>query len=151
MSAYTIIEATPAHLLALRDRLRAEDRAEITCAGWTPRRALWRSYRGSVIRRTVLIDGMVAAIGGCGGSVLAGVGNPWLLTAPEFERLPVAMVREGRAEIAKMLGLFPRLENMVAAEYRRACRFLEVLGFVLEAPVPVGPSAARFRRFWMER
>jgi hypothetical protein len=151
VTAYQIIEATPAHVLALRDRLRADDREEITCVGGTPARALWRSYRGSVIRRTFMVDGEIAAIGGCGGSVLAGIGQPWLLTAPEVERVPVAMVREGRAEIRKMLELFPRLENIVAAKYGRACKWLGLLGFELGAPFAVGPQRAMFRQFWMER
>lgn len=148
---YQIIEATPAHVLGLRDRLRAGDVEEVTCIGSSPSRALWRSYRASVIRRTMIVDGTVAAVGGCGGSVLVGVGQPWLLTAPEVESLPVSFVREGRAEIGKFLELFPKLENIVLAKYSRACRFLQVLGFQLDEAVATGPHGALFRRFWMER
>lgn len=151
MTSYEIIEATPAHIMALKERLRDDDRAELQCAGTTAAKALWRSYRASIVRRTVIVDEVVAAVGGCGGSVLAGIGEPWLLTAPEIERIPVSFVKEGRAEVAKLLGLFPRLENIVVARYARACRFLTVLGFQLDEARPMGPQGAMFRRFWMER
>lgn len=151
MTRYEIMEATPAHVMALKERLRDDDRDELQCAGQTSAKALWRSYRASIVRRTVMVDGIVAAVGGCGGSVLAGVGQPWLLTAPQIERIPVSFVREGRDEVQRLLGLFPRLENIVLERYGRACRFLTVLGFQLDEARPMGPRGAMFRRFWMER
>lgn len=146
-----ITECRPAHLRAIRDRLRAEDAREVACTGVTAAAALWTSYRASVLRRAVIVDGAVAAVWGCGGSAMGHLGQPWLLTAPEIERIPVTLVREGRREVAAMTAIYPRLENYVAAEYARACRFLELLGFELDAAVPIGLNGALFRRFWMDR
>lgn len=146
-----LTECRPAHLRAIRDRLRTDDAREVACTGMTAGAALWSSYRASILLRAAIVDGVVAAVWGCGGSAMGHKGNPWLLTAPEIERVPVAMVREGRREVAAMAAIFPRLENFVAADYSRACRFLELLGFELDAAVPIGLNGALFRRFWMER
>lgn len=147
---YRIVEAEPAHLRAIRNRLRTDDLLEITALCQTSPQALWRSYSASTFRRAAIVDGEVAAVWGCAGSSLGLIGVPWLLTAPEVERIPVAMVREARAEVGKMLGLYGFLENIVAARYVRACKFLEVVGFRLDDPMPVA-SGVMFRRFWMER
>lgn len=130
--------------------MRAGDRAEATVLGKDPRRALRQSFRAALICRTVEVDGEVAAIGGLGGDILSDAGTLWLLTTDLIERVPVSFVREARRQVAEMQGLRPRLEGYVAADYRGALRLLEVLGFTLDAPVPIGPARALFRRFWME-
>ena len=145
--SFTITTALPLHLSALRSRLRTGDRMELTCMGLTPARALWLSYRASLVRRVALIDGQPIAAWGCAGVALGGVGEPWLLTAPEVERSPVRMVRAARGEVDLMLEIYPTLRNYVAAEYRQACRFLEVLGFQLGEPFALGPKRALFRHF----
>jgi hypothetical protein len=145
----TLTDCRPEHLRAIR--LRAEDEYEVNCLGMTAAEALWRSYRGSVLRRAATLDGRVAAVWGVGGSSLGLWGEPWLLTAAEVERVPVTMVRVARQELHAATEIFPLLQNYVAAEYRRAVRFVELLGFALDAPVPMGPSGIPFRRFWMER
>lgn len=142
-----IMEATAAHVRELAPRLRAEDALEITSMGERPLSCLWHSWRGSPLRRTVTVDGTVAAMWGVHGALTGGIGIPWLLTAPEIERVPVAMVRHGRREAAAMLDLYPTLENYVMASYGRAVRFLGVLGFTLGETIPI--RGVPFRRFTM--
>lgn len=146
-----IVPTIPAHLDYLRDNLRVGDRHEITCLGITPAEALRASYAGSIFSRTGILDGRVAAVWGCGGSPLGGVGEPWLLTTPEVERIPVRFVKIAQAESREMLRLFPVLANYVAAEYRQACRMLECIGYRLGEPVAIGPKLALFHEFRMER
>lgn len=146
-----IVDTNRYHLLALRGRLRAGDCLEIAATGASQARAIWRSYRASVVSRTGIVDGKVAAVWGCAGPVLGGVGEPWLLTAPEVERVPLRFVRQGREELARMLSLYPVLQNYVAADYKQACRFLEVLGFTLGEPIACGPHMALFRQFTARR
>jgi len=43
------------------------------------------------------------------------------------------------------------LSNYVDASYRQACKLLEVIGFRLSDPVPIGPQRALFHEFRMER
>ncbi len=148
---YRIVDMKPAHLLEIRNRLRSGDAMEITCLGLGISRALWRSYRSSLISRTAYVDGEIAAVWGCGGSALGGIGEPWLLTSPAIEKIPVSFVREARQEVNAMLGIFPVLQNYVAANYRQACRFLECVGFDLGEAFPAGPARAPFRQFRKER
>jgi hypothetical protein len=150
MTRYTIVESTPEHVRLLRGRLRQGDMAELLCMGISAPKALWRSYKESVVRKSVYVDGQLAAMWGCSGSVLGGVGCPWLLTAPEIELIPIAFVKEARAEAQSMLALFPLLENYVVANYVKACRFLEVVGFSLDEPI-IAKNGTPFLRFWMEK
>lgn len=132
----------------LAPRLREADALEMTALGEDPAECLRHSWAGSPIRRAVEVDGKVAALWGVYGDLFGGVGIPWFLTAPEIERIPVTMVRQGRAEVSDMLGLYPRLENYVAASYRGAVRFVELLGFTVDAEIAI--RGTPFRRFWMK-
>ncbi len=86
------------------------------------------------------------------GPMLSDTGQPWLLTSPAIERVKVSFLRIAREELAAMLAVRRRLENYVAADYGRAIRLLEALGFTVEAPKPMGlKSGALFRKFWIER
>lgn len=144
-----ILPATAAHAEYLREQLRAGERHEIACLGSTPTEALAASLAGSIFARVAILDGRVAAMWGVGGSPLGGIGEPWLLTTVDVERVPIKMVRTARDEAGQMLGLFPTLVNYVTAEYRQACRFLEVVGFRLGPAFPF--SGAQWREFRMER
>jgi hypothetical protein len=150
-SRIRIVPAELAHVYALAANMRQDDQREATELGSDPRRALRACFRGSLIRRTAFVDDAIAAMWGLAGVALADIGNPWLATTAAIERVPVSFVRQAKAELAAMLSLYPILENYVAADYVRAVRFLEVLGFALDAPAALGPRRAAFRRFRIER
>ena len=145
-----IVPACPAHLKELQERLRENDRLEIERAGSTVPAALMQSWRESLMTKAALVDGAVAGVWGVGGSPLSGVGQPWLLTTPVFARAGIAMVKCGIRESRDWLRIFDRLESYVDATYGQACRYLETIGFALDAPRAL-PNGAKFRRFWMER
>lgn len=145
-----MIEITPTeprHVLKLRDNLREEDFCEIVAFGLPVRKALWRSYKASIICRTALVDGVVAGIWGVTGTVLGHTGRPWLLTSPVCNQFPLQFALLHRQEINEMLSIFPRLENYVEASYQKSIRLLELTGFTLHNPEPYGYSGALFRRF----
>lgn len=135
----------------IADNLRREDEAEITGFGLTPREALRTSYRNAILRRTAFVDGEIAAMWGLGGAMLSDAGSPWLMTTPAVEKMPVTFLKVGRAQLDEMLLQRAFLFNFVQASYSRACRFLEVLGFVLDPAAPMGPHNVPFRRFWIEK
>ena len=152
--ACEVIECLPAHLTGLAAMLRPDDLAEVTATGLSARSALWRSYRASHIRRTFIVDGTLAAVGGCSGSLLSPVGCPWMLTSPMVERVPLSFVKEARREMDRMLEVHPVLANFVAARYTRAIRLLELLGFRIgdeSEGMRVGPGAELFLKFEMVR
>lgn len=151
MHSCVIVPARPEHVAILAVNLRGGDCLEILSCGISAKRAIWRSYRTSVIVSTGYIDGELAAMFGCGGSMLGAVGTPWLLTTPAVERAPLLFVRNVRAEVGKMLELFPRLTGYVADAYPQAVGMLRMVGFTVGEPVPLGPNRAAFREYTMER
>ncbi len=146
---YLIRDAEIADVYALARNLRDGDRLEVASLGVTPAMGLRKSFRNAVVRRTAIIDGEIAAMWGVGGSAVGNTGYPWLMTAPAVERIPVLFLRVARSELGRMRRRFHRLEGLVAAEYTMACRFLEVLGFMLGPVTEIGPRSAKFRTFMM--
>ena len=137
---YQIEPATVRHVYDLAANLRLADESEILGSGNGVKRSLWRAYRNSVLCKSAVIDGEVAAMWGLclnmrpGLSLLSDLGVPWLHTTAAGERLPVSFVKVAKAELAAMKALRPRLENHVAASYAQAIKFLRLIGFTVEAP-----------------
>jgi hypothetical protein len=83
---------------------------------------------------------------GMGGNGLSDLGHPWLLTGDAIERLsPRLFLGIGRWAVDEMLRRRSRLEGYVAADYRKACRLVEALGFDIDPAVPV--RGGMFHRF----
>jgi hypothetical protein len=152
MSGVTIIPATAVHVRALGHSMREADEREITCLGLVAHRVLFRSYRYSIIRKTAIVDGEVAAMFGASGVLFGRVGQPWFLTGPASEKVdPIEFARLYRKEVRQMLHLFPILENWVDASYDKAVRLLTIAGFEMGEPKPFGPNNALFRKYRMSR
>jgi hypothetical protein len=139
------VEAKLAHIRQLVPALRPEDRAEIEAQGETPRHLLFRLWRWSSIRRTVFVDGDIAAMWGCGGGLLARTGSAWLYTTAAAERVPIGFLKTARSGIREARQRFPVLISDVDARYERSIRFMTMLGFHVGAPFEL-PSGALFRR-----
>lgn len=148
------VEITPSEVgdvYKLAANLRELDRMEMTGLDLDPATVIRTSYRSAMLRRTAWVDGEIAAMWGLGGVMLSDEGSPWLLTTPTVTRVPVTFVKVAQRELREMLRLRNHLSNVVLASYREACRLLEVLGFTLDAPEPLGARAIPYRRFWMSR
>jgi hypothetical protein len=149
-----MIELKPArefHVRAVAKHLRIGDRLELERLGASPVAIAVGSWRLALFSSVALFDGKPVAVWGVGGSLLSDVGRPWLLTAEDCERGPLAFALVYRREVRRMLGFFPRLESFVDASYEGAVRLLEIVGFTLGPAEPLGPAGAPFRRFWMVR
>lgn len=147
-----IVPAIDAHVRELSKCLREEDAAEITCFDKEPHKMLWRGFKNSILKRTAIVDGKVAAMWGVGGVPMTETGTPWLMTSYACERIsPLRFVRIYQEEVKRMLQAFPCLVNFVSANYTKSVRLLENVGFVLEEPVPLGPHNTLFRKFTMKR
>lgn len=148
MVNYRIAEAQFSDIGKLCGSLRYDDWSEITCFGIRPFVAIRQSFKTSHLRRSVFVEDELAAMWGLSGVMLGDLGEPWLLTSPAIEKIPVSFVKEGRREIAQMLTLYRRLEGLTTQSYSRAHRFLEVLGFTLTEPFLV--KNILVRKYWME-
>ncbi len=145
----TIVPTEPWHIGELKKNLRPEDAQEILRFGVSVQHALWYSYKHSLIRKTALIDGVVAAVWGVHGTFLGKTGVVWLLTSPDVKKIsPLKFARIYQQEVLEMLTKFQKLENYVDSAYDSATRLLEIIGFELEEPEKIGTGM--FRRFKME-
>lgn len=146
-----IVPAELRHAEALVADLRPMDAAECWTLGVEPLHGLRESTRHSLVAWTALEAGQPIAMWGVTAAEMMGrVGCPWLLGGERLTAHRRQFVMESRARLAPMRALFPRMENHVLADYRAAVRWLEWLGFTLDAPEPRGPFGALWRRFWME-
>ncbi len=148
----TIVDSTPEHVGALKSNLRAEDANEILRFGVTIQQALWRSYRDSIIRKSIFVDGKIAAMYGCSGVLLGNTGVIWLLTTNEVNKVsPLRFARIYQEQVQKTLKIFPTLFNYVDASYRGAIRLLENTGFIVYDAEKLGDNGALFRRFEIQK
>lgn len=148
MVKYEIIESEFWHIGELCGSLRYDDLHEITCFGLRPFKVVKQCFKTSHLRRSVFVENKLAAMWGLSGVMLGRIGEPWLLTSKEIEKIPVSFVKEGRVEIAEMLTMCERLEGITTESYPRAHRFLRALGFQLSEPLVV--KNVPVRRYWME-
>lgn len=145
-----IVESTPEHVRALAAELRPADRNEIEIYGFPTNKALWRSYKNSILRKTAFVEGKIAAMWGCGGTPMGEIGQPWLMTTDAVHQVsPLFFARVYQREVLKMLKLFPKLVNYVDAGYTSAVRLLDIIGFKLGEPEPLGKGGL-FRKFELE-
>ena len=131
--------------------MRERDRDEAIAAGADPRVAMRAQFKAGILRKTYFVDGVLVAMSGLCGTLLADTGFPYLVTAKGIERFPISFVKEARRAVDHMLMLRSHLEGYVLADYTGAVRLLEILGFQLGEPEPVKPSGALFRKFSKER
>lgn len=152
MREAAIIPATVAHARAIAARIRPEDAAETAALGLESIAATVESFERSLRSWTLVQAGQPIAIWGVGAeSILDDVGMPWMITAHEIHQNRVRLARISRAAVARMLRIFPRLENWVDARYTVCVRYLGWIGFTVHPAEPYGPLGMPFRRFEMTR
>lgn len=149
MQKIKIIPATLSHVQEIARTMNAEDRLEIESIGLKAHRVLWRSWNSSIIRKTGLLDGEVAACWGCAGSLMGIVGTPWFITAKKAREVdPVIFAKLYRREVREMLKIFAVLENYVDSSYIGAVKMLKLTGFHLDEPIEVGKMKRLYQRYW---
>lgn len=147
-----IVNTCPEHISALKKNLRVEDANEIMRFGISIKHALWYSYKQSIVRKTALINGSVAACWGVSGVFMGNVGRPWLMTTPEVNKVSaLKFARVYQQEVYDMLNLFPKLENYVDAEYSSAIRLLDIVGFEIDVGRKISSYGNAYRKFWIEK
>jgi hypothetical protein len=151
--ARVIVPATLDHVYWIGPNMRQADVDEIAASvGYGPVRGTLDSFERSAIAWTGLVDEEPVCIFGVSPvDILAGVGCPWLLGTEQVVRYAVTFLRLNKGYVARMLSMFPHLENFVDARNAHSIRWLKWLGFQFDpAPVPYGVSKLPFYRFHME-
>lgn len=127
-------------------RLREGDALECEMFGVDGARAIDVGIEASIASECLILDGEPAAVYGLQiDDLMAGTGQPWILTTEVVERHRIAYARAVRAMINRAFAMVDRLENVVDARYTRAIALLEWLGFTVE------PECSGIRRFWKEK
>jgi hypothetical protein len=141
---------TAADIHWVADHLRDADRAECAAVGITDgHHAVGSSVACSALSWCAAVDGEPAFIAGAAplGSMLSGVGAPWLLGTPLAPQHARALMRRYSHYIGQMLNAFPHLLNFVHAENHLSIGWLKRMGFTVHPAVPFGPRGALFHRF----
>lgn len=123
------VETTPLHLRMMSEAMESASAETAVKMGLTPLKALWSSYRQSIICKSAFIDGKLAAIWGVSGSMFGDTGRVWLVLTPETQQYPFRVAFRYRKEINKMLDMFPILEEYVPEGNEKSIRMLELMGF----------------------
>lgn len=154
---YLIRDSVITDVYALAKTLREADLQECLGYGVAPAKGLRRAYYEAFVKRTAVIDGVIAAMWGMRGDARSGnVGTAlghtayaYLLTAPVIEKLPLAFFRETRREVRAMLDTHQRIESECAVSYLSAQRFLGMIGFSFDETIEL--PGGKFIRFHMQR
>lgn len=130
-----MLPATEDDARELAPLLRAEDRAEVLALGVEPVDGLLQSVAAAREAWTWRADGLVICMAGVAPLSLIGrTGVPWLLGSdlvPAHRRI---FMVETRRAVARWLGMFDVLRNVVDARYAAAIRWLRWLGFEVGEP-----------------
>ncbi len=144
-----VVEALPEHVRILGGNLRERDNDIANKAGLSAHRELWRIYKKSIMCKAVLVGGEIVAIWGVHGVFLGKVGKPWFVASPFVEDYPMKLAFRYRSELRNMLKYFTILEDWVSVDDDKTIRLLEILGFKLNNPEPIGK--AMFIKATLER
>lgn len=140
----TIEDTEPLHLREMAVAMQPQSAETALKMGTTPLKALWHSYRQSLICKSVFINGKLSAIFGVSGFIFGEVGRPWLIMTPETQEHPFRVAFLYRKELRKMLDMFPVLEEYVPENNDASIRMLELMGFhVSKNTVIVGDEVFR--------
>jgi len=80
-----------------------------------------------------------------------GVGVPWMVTTNHIDKNPRGFLRASLAILRETMQRHNQLINYVDDRNVQAIRWLEWLGFTMDAPLPYGRHGLPFRKFSITR
>ena len=95
-------------------------------------------------------DGQLLGIGGASPTGQPGVAAPWLLATPALQAYAWSLTRLARRQLSLMLVKYPLLRNVIDQRQQSTLRWLQSLGFSLEAAGCYRPGLPLWR-FEMRR
>ncbi|MER1847225.1 hypothetical protein KC948_10275 [Proteus mirabilis] len=144
-----IIPATHEHIVRLLPHVRQADVDEFYAMSMqTPEQVLrhglsvsTKAYAGIINEEVVTIFGVAS------GSLLTGLGVPWLVGTDLLEQHQKTFLRRCKPILKQMLGQYPTLMNYVDERNHIAKAWLHWLGFQIEEAKPAGLLQLPFHRF----
>lgn len=129
MSGYRVVPASIRHIRPMSKHVRAAACVTLASFGFEPRRALHRAFIASSYCRTALIDDKPIAMWGVQSVLLGDTAFAWLVLSERVTQMPLAVVREARAELAKVMVSKSEIAITVLPDDEAAIRFAVFLGF----------------------
>ncbi len=150
---WAIVPATEGAARYLAPRLTRADRDECWVGAHAkPIEALMLSMYYSLESWTWIVDDAPACMFGFSAENMLGEkAAPWMLGSLRVRRHRIAFLRNYRAQIDRMLGMFPLLETWVDARHTVCLRWLAWTGFEIEPEAPFGIEGAPFHRVTIRR
>lgn len=147
------VRPTPEHVQLIADNMREADKAEVLASnGYTPAQALQVGLKQPGFTTIAVVDDEPCVMFGLvRQDFLSGEGTPWMLgTEDSLKHRREFMIQTPKV-IAEMLMICPTLINHVHAKNTVSVRWLKVLGFTIDEPVPYGAAGELFHKFHLER
>lgn len=130
MTEFTITEAKAFHCGQMCRLLRHEHRQALALIGVNSHQELTARFEQSSFRRSWMIDGKLAALGGVTGSPLSSEGFVWLAVSNAATKYPKAIVREARKQLAEIMQTKRELMTAIIDDDETSKRFALFMGFV---------------------
>jgi len=139
-----IVDTIASHINEMAKVMREQSANTARNLGFSPRRLLWKTYKQSLICRTVFINEKIGAIFGIGGILFGEVGQPWLIMSDEVNDFPFKVAFIYRRELKKFQNMFPILEDYVDETDKKSIRMLELMKFnVSKNTISIGDVTLR--------
>lgn len=144
-----VVRAQVEHVRPVAEHMRAADALEVhLSANKTPFEALRDGFVRSLYSWTILLRGEPIGMFGLSSlTMLSNTGVPWLLGTDKMLNIRRQFIEESIERVEFMLTVYPHLINFVHVDNAPSIRWLQVLGFTLDEPIPVGPFQAPFHKF----
>lgn len=126
---FEIVEGKAWHCGAVSRLLRAEHRSAVDALDLNPHHELRACFDASAFRRTWLIDGQLAALGGVTGGKLDVYGQIWLVFAPIALLHPKEIIRESRRQLEEITRVKRKLVTLILLSDAPSVRFAQHVGF----------------------
>ena len=142
MAVFEIVEAKRHHCGLISRKLRPEHLAAANETGMNIHHGIATQFDMSAYRKTLLIDGQVAAVGGVVATLASFEGHPWLALSEGATHFPVTVCREARRHMAQILAHWGHLSVVFFDADATALRFARFLGFrrASDEKIPFGNS-----------
>jgi hypothetical protein len=127
--SYQIVPMTALHIKPLSKVLRAAACMTLEGFGFHPREALRRAFVASMNCRVALVDGKPAAAWGVKATLLGDTAFVWLVLSDAIAAIPRAILREAKAELARIMEGYREIAITVLPDDIAAVRFAVALGF----------------------
>lgn len=137
-----IVDATERHALRIARFLDPSVLAFAAAAGIDPRRKMIAAVRSSLYARTMLVDGVPAALGGIAAPLASPSAFLWLAVTERARGYPFALGRALVREFRLAQRWRARFTAVIDPTDFRACRFARAVGFEIGAAVEL-PNGRR--------